>query len=171
MQLIQTVTVGSGGASSITFTSIPSTYTDLVLMVNPRSGSSNDILFLRVNGSTSATTSRYMEGNSSSVSTGSSTSNTFVRFGTITSGASANSFSVATAHLPNYTGSSNKMVSIDYVSENNATTAYQTIVAGTYPITDAITSLTISNTGGSLAEYSTASLYGILKGSGGATVS
>lgn len=171
MELIQTTSVGAGGASSITFTSIPATYTDLWLMVNVRSGSNNDTLFLRVNGSTASTTSAYMEGNGASVSSGSSTTNTFVRFGTITSAASADTFSSARAYLPNYTSSANKTVTTDYVSENNNTTAYQTLVAGVFPITDAITSLTISNTGGSLAAYSSASLYGVKNGSGGATVS
>ena len=35
--LISSVTVGSGGAASIEFTSIPSTYTDLVLKLSARS--------------------------------------------------------------------------------------------------------------------------------------
>lgn len=171
MELINKVTVGAGGATSIQFTSIPQTYTDLVLLVSVRSGSSNDILFLRINGSTAATNSRILEGNGATATANSSTTNSFVRFGTITSGASANSFSNGAAYLPNYTGAATKLVSIDYVSENNGTTAYQTLVGGSFPITDAITSLLVSNTGSSIAQYSTAYLYGILKGSGGATAS
>lgn len=171
MELINSASVGAGGATSIQFSSIPQTYTDLVLLISVRSGSSNDTLFLRINGNTLATTSRILEGNGSSATGNSSTTNTFVRFGTITSGATASTFSSGLAYLPNYTGSANKTVSVDYVSENNDTTAYQTIVGGTFPITAAITSLLISNTGSSIAQYSTAYLYGILKGSGGATVS
>lgn len=169
MKLISSVTVGAGGAANIQFTSIPGTYTDLVLLVSVRSGVSNDTLFLRVNGSTAATESRFLEGNGASVSTNFSTTNTFVRFGTITSGASASSFSSASVYLPNYTGSAQKTIGTDYVSENAGTTAYQTLVAGKFPITAAITSLLISNTGGSLAQYSSAYLYGITKGTGGAT--
>jgi len=171
MELINSVTVGAGGATSIQFTSIPQTYTDLVVLVSVRSGSSNDVLFLRINGSTAATNSKILEGNGSTASANSSTTNTFVRFGTITSAASSNSFSNGAAYLPNYTGAATKTVSIDYVSENNGTTAYQTLVGGSFPITDAITSLLVSNTGSSIAQHSTAYLYGILKGSGGATVS
>jgi hypothetical protein len=169
--LIASATVGSGGATNITFSSIPQTYTDLTLAISIRSGSSNDVLFMRINGDTSATNSMIVEGNGSSVSPNSSTTNTFVRFGTITSGASASTFSSGLAYFPNYTGSALKTVGVDYVSENNATTAYQTLVGGRFPITAAITSLLISNTGSSLAEFSTAYLYGTLKGSGGATVS
>jgi hypothetical protein len=172
MELIQAAVVGSGGAASIQFAAIPQTYTDLVLLVSVRSGSSGDTLFLRINGDAlSSTTSKILEGNGATATGSSSTSNTFVRFGTITSGASANTFSSGSAYLPNYTGSANKTVSVDYVMENNGTTAYQTIVAGTFPVTGAITSLLVSNTSSSIAQYSTAYLYGILKGSGGATVS
>lgn len=171
MQLIGSGTVGAGGAANITISSIPQTYTDLLLVVSVRSGSSNDVLFVRINGDTSATTSMILEGNGSTQAPNTSTTNTFVRFGTITNGATASTFSNGSAYFPNYTDSAQKTVSVDYVSENNATTAYQTIVAGKFPITAAITSLLISNTAGSLAEYSTAYLYGILKGSGGATVS
>jgi hypothetical protein len=172
MQLISSASVGSGGATSMQFNSIPQTYTDLVLLVSVRSGSSGDTLFLRINNDTlSSTTSKILEGNGATASGSSSTSNTFVRFGSITSAASANTFSSGSAYLPNYTGSANKTVSVDYVMENNGTTGYQTIVSGVFPVTAAITALTISNTSSSLAEFSTAYLYGILKGSGGATVS
>jgi hypothetical protein len=172
MELIKAAVVGAGGATSIQFTSIPQTYTDLVLLVSVRSGSSSDTLFIRINGdAVSSTTSKILEGNGSTATGSSSTSDTFVRFGTITSAASANTFSNGLAYIPNYTGSANKTVSVDYVMENNGTTAYQTIVGGAFPVTAAITSLSVSNTAASLAQYSTAYLYGILKGSGGATVS
>ena len=39
---ISTVTVGSGGAASITFSSIPATYTDLVLKISGRHDTSSD---------------------------------------------------------------------------------------------------------------------------------
>jgi len=169
--LIASSTVGAGGAASISFSSIPQTYTDLTLAISIRSGSSNDVLYVRINGDTSATTTMILEGNGASVTPNTSTTNTFVRFGTITSAASASSFSNGLAYFPNYTGSAQKTVSVDYVSENNGSTAYQTIVAGKFPVTAAITSILVTNTGGSLAEFSTAYLYGTLKGSGGATVS
>ena len=47
---IATVTVGSGGASSISFTSIPSTYTHLQIRA---SYTGNDVPLLRLNGDTS----------------------------------------------------------------------------------------------------------------------
>ena len=58
-------------------------------------------------------------------------------------------------------------VSVDSVQENNATEAYQTIVAGLWNDTSAITSMVIGNFGGGFAEHSSASLYGITAGSDG----
>jgi hypothetical protein len=85
----------------------------------------------------------------------------------------SNTFSSTQVYIPNYAGSTNKSVSIDHVTENNATNAYFSgIVAGLWSNTAAITSVKIlDQDGGSLVAGSTASIYGILKGSGGATVS
>ena len=54
--LIASNTVGSGGAASISFSSIPSTYTDLLVKISTRdnTGSFNDML-LTFNGSGSYT--------------------------------------------------------------------------------------------------------------------
>ena len=49
---IATVTVGAGGAASIDFTSIPGTYTDLLVLISARSTRSTDYrdeLFIRFN--------------------------------------------------------------------------------------------------------------------------
>ena len=64
---IQTVTVGSGGASSITFSSIPSTYTDLCLKYSIRTSSNTlstvyDYGHLEINGNTSSLSIRQLYG-------------------------------------------------------------------------------------------------------------
>ena len=46
---ITTVTVGSGGASSIDFTSIPQTYTDLVIKTSARNTSTSTTMYLEFN--------------------------------------------------------------------------------------------------------------------------
>ena len=51
---IQTVTVGSGGASSIDFTSIPQTYTDLCLVYSARLTTTDTNWRLKINGSASS---------------------------------------------------------------------------------------------------------------------
>jgi hypothetical protein len=83
----------------------------------------------------------------------------------------SNTFLSGALYLPNYAGSTQKSFSVDSVGENNSTTAYQVLTAGLYNQTTAITALSVLTYGSSLVQYSTASLYGILKGSGGASVS
>jgi hypothetical protein len=173
MTLISTTTVGSGGATEITFSSIPQTYTDLYLVVSARSTGSttNETVILKFNGVTTNQTSRSLLGDGGSASSP-AYSNLLIRD---IPGASStsNTFGSSSIYIPNYAGSTNKSVSVDHVNENNSTNAYfQDIFAGLWSSTAAITSVTYKpNDGGNLAQYSTASLYGILKGSGGATVS
>jgi hypothetical protein len=176
MELIGSVSVGSGGAASMTFSAIPQTYTDLKLVVCSRSigGGYNPTLNLEINADTSVNyLSRDLIGNGSA--TGSNTRNSLPYFFIgAHSGASstANSFGSTSVLLPNYTGSANKTISCESVSEHNDPQAFQYIIAGTFPKTTAISSLRVFDPGGGgFAQHSTAYLYGILKGSGGATVS
>ena len=161
---IATVTVGSGGASSIEFTSIAATYTDLCILLCARSNRSavSDPVNLEFNGSTTSDTSRYLEGDGSSASSGDAggTQTEIARV----PGASATSstFGNALIYVPNYAGSNNKSSSGDSVTENNATSAYAKLSAGLWSNTSAITSVKlISQTGNSFVQYSTATLYGI----------
>jgi hypothetical protein len=50
--LISSVTVGSGGAANIEFTSIPQTYTDLLYKISGRLSVDSASAFLRYNGTT-----------------------------------------------------------------------------------------------------------------------
>lgn len=167
MQLIQTVTVGSGGAANITFSSIPQTFTDLVLVVSSRSGESanNSFAGVTLNTSGGTYTSRRLQGNGSGTSSSSFNDWFFVTCGNATT---SNTFGNATIYLPNYTSSNAKVGSADTVNENNNTTAYQEIWAWSSNITAAVTQVSLGVTGGFL-QYSSASLYGILKGSDGVT--
>jgi hypothetical protein len=168
MTLIEHKELGSA-AASITFTSIPQTYTDLLLVTSLRSAQADVALevFLSFNGSTSSFSARQLYGSGSGVG-----SSTPARQAGLLPGANATSsvFNNATIYIPNYAGSSNKSYSADSVTENNGTTAYQNIVAGLWSVTDAINSITITNTGGNnFTQYSSVTLYGILKGSDGTT--
>jgi hypothetical protein len=89
------------------------------------------------------------------------------------SGQTANTFANGLLYLSNYASSASKPFSIDNVEETNATAATQWLGAGLYNLSTAITSLELYNTAaGNFVQYSSATLYGILKGSsGGVTVS
>jgi hypothetical protein len=165
MTLIETKTLGTA-AASIEFTSIPQTFTDLVVLASLR-GDETPFVSLRFNGSTSNFTNRQLSGEGSPVSSFART-DTFV--GYITSPSqTANTFASHGLYISNYAGSTNKSFSIDYVTENNATTAFQGLVAGLWSDTSAITSIQFAIFGGpgNYVAGSTISLYGVLKGSDG----
>jgi hypothetical protein len=160
--LISSVTVGSGGAANIEFTSIPATYTDLLLKTSVRSNRSatDDSLFVKFNGSTSNFSGIRLYGQGSSVA--SDTQSPGISQPPAAS-ATANTFSNGELYIPNYTGSTAKSFSVDGVGEDNISTpVYATLFGHLWNSTSAITSITIySGTSNNLVQYSTAYLYGI----------
>jgi hypothetical protein len=155
--LIASSTVGAGGAASIDFTSIPSTYTDLVLKVSARDGDSNWVLNMKFNGTNGS--SRYLQGEGASASSGTQSN---MRFIVDSAGGTANTFGNAEIYIPNYTSSNYKSVSIDSVSEANATIEYMRMVAALWSSTSAINQITLLDVvSGNIPQYSTAYLYGV----------
>jgi hypothetical protein len=166
MTLIASSTVGAGGAASIDFTSIPSTYTDLTLFLNARSNHTNamDSVTLQVNGSATSYTDRQLYG--TGTTTGSNTSffgTTKVNFCNIPAASStANTFSNSSLYLPNYTVSQNKSGSIDGASEDNTASGnLLNLSAMLWSNTAAINRVTFSTANGTFVQYSTAYLYGV----------
>lgn len=157
---IASVTVGSGGAASIAFTSIPATYTDLVVKISGRNTSSGDWFNLSFNGSTSNFTGRQLFGTGGGAFSYAKTDGTEA-FVNNNSSTTASTFSNSEVYIPNYAGSTNKSFSVDSVTENNGTTAYSILYAGLWSQTSAITSLTFTPNANTLAQYTTATLYGI----------
>jgi len=164
IQIGSTVTVGAGGASSIDFTSIPSTYTDLVLKISARTTRSaqvSDAISVSINGVATNQTSLYLEGSGSATGSGTLTS---FRTQATGAGATANTFGNSEFYFPNYAGSTNKSASSDGVSENNATAANAWLVANLWSQTAAINQITITDlNSATFVQYTTASLYGISK--------
>lgn len=161
---IATVTVGAGGASNITFSSIPQIYTDLILKFSTRcaTGGAADVAATLNNDSGSNYPYRRLQGNGSSASSGNGTYTAMVAGSSTGSTDTANTFANSELYIPNYISSNYKSGSTDAVTENNATTAYATLQAGLWNNTSAITSISLFNTGGqNFAQYSTATLYGI----------
>lgn len=158
--LIATTTVGSGGAASIAFSSIPQTYTDLKLVVSARNTVAANIILASFNGSTADFTARILSGNGSSASSSVPTSRAvaFLQLNTDT----ASVFSNSEIYIPNYSGSTFKSFSSDSVRENNATGATLVLLAGLWSNTAAISSIALTLTdSGNFMQYSSASLYGI----------
>jgi hypothetical protein len=174
MSLISTITVGSGGATGIDFTSIPQTFTDLLLVTSLRSafGSAYQDVPIYFNNNGSGYSMKKLFGNGSSSGTGTTSGSGAIAAVLCNAATStSNSFSNCSIYISNYTGSTNKFYSIDSVYENNGATAFQEIQTGLWSNTSAINQIAVSGAGQTFVQYSTVSLYGILKGSGGATVS
>jgi hypothetical protein len=160
--LIASSTVGAGGASSIDFTSIPSTYTDLCLEVSLRGdqASNTNAYLISFNGSTTTFTTRRLYGNGASAASDSSSAGDYG----VANGASttASTFNNAAIYIPNYAGSTNKSFSVDEVVENNATTGFDVLTAGLWSTTSAINRVTLTGNGSTkFVQYSTAYLFGI----------
>jgi len=160
---IASTTVGSGGASNITFSSIPSTYTDLCLKLSVRSNrsASEDGLGIAPNVATSGYTYRILSGNGSNASSVATAYEQIwaarVQGNTTTS----NTFTSSEFYFPNYAGSNYKSASAEFITENNATEAYAYMSALLWSNTAAITSISLSAGAYSWLTYSTAYLYGV----------
>jgi len=165
---IATVTVGSGGASSIDFTSIPGTYSDILIKLSGRvagTGAGTQARF-RFNGSTSGYSDRTLEGDGSSTLSFSRSGSSYIYNLCLVQGGggdpSPNTWGSADIYIPNYAGSNNKSVSFDSVTEKNGNPAYADLVAGLWSNTAAITSINITSQDGSnFVQYSSATIYGI----------
>jgi hypothetical protein len=159
---IATVTVGSGGAGYIEFTSIPGTYTDLCILSSLRNNDStyNDIqVFAYFNGSTTSYARQIIYGDGSG-SGAANVSNATAAFADIPAYTSS-TFSNNILYIPNYTSSNYKSYLADMVTENNATGSYTGLYGLLWSNTAAITSIKLQPNAGNLVQYSTATLYGI----------
>jgi hypothetical protein len=152
-------------AAALDITSIPDTFTDLLLVLSIR-GASSGFFGIAFNGSSSDITSRLLYGDGANAASTSRT-DLYISYGDGPS-ETANTFANYQIYLPNYASSNYKSWSLDGVGENNATTAHQTIQAGLWSQTAAINQLTINNWNTTnLAVYSSFTLYGITAGSDG----
>ena len=167
MALISTVTVGAGGAASIDFNAIAGTFTDLVVLVSARNvATTNPTVEIKLNSASATASEKYIYGDGASASGGNNTA----LYGVVDYNPNtASTFGNMQIYIPNYAGTTAKVVSVDAVTESNATAAVQKLTTSIFG-SSAVTSVNIISANGNFAQYSSASLYGIIKGSGGASV-
>ena len=151
---IATTTLSTAGA--ITFTSIPSTYTDLILVISGNNINSTAQLYMRLNsdgGSNYGTT--YMYGNGSSA--GSSNQSPY-SFAAASRGTMTSEQFTSIVHFMNYANTSIRKTFLVRTSQSNSETYAS---ADQWSSTSAISSITFSQTLGNMAVGTTATLYGI----------
>jgi hypothetical protein len=164
---IATVTVGSGGASSIDFTSIPSTYKHLQVRWLARNASNSPFqasaVFLRMNSDTSSTYWNHgLFGNGSTVGSFAQSNTGYMNIiEAIANDATANIFSAGVLDILDYADTNkNKTVrSLWGVDRNGGGTT--ALFSGSWTSTSAINSLSFIPQTSPLQQYSTFALYGI----------
>jgi hypothetical protein len=174
LKLIQTITVGSGGAANVTFSSVPQTFTDLVFTVSARSTSSDflDSIFISINGGAEGNvfTQVWAKGEGGGASADQYATPISLNYPFYNSAATttANTFGSGLIYLPNYTVAASRSFIFDGGTENNSTTLYRMdLGGGRFNSTATISQIALGFANGNLVENSTISMYGITKGSDG----
>lgn len=170
MTLIASVTVGGSGSSNIYFSSIPNTYTDLLLVFSLRTNNAANTNNSRIgfNSSGSGFSSKFILGNSSTASSGNGISTAYYTDSIFSNGdnATGGAYNSGQIYIPNYKSTSQqKSFSIDSVTENNSGSAgavATSMAAGLFSDTSAINYIEIfPSSSGSFNPNSTVYLYGI----------
>lgn len=162
---IATVTVGSGGSSSIDFTSIPSTYTHLqIRLISRLSGTggaqSNTIRFNSDTGTNYR--SHFLLGNGSSASAfdGGATTRLFNGIGADADDPSS-MFGACIIDILDYTNTNKNKVTRTLGGADLNGGGEITFISGLWLNTSAITSISIIPETGTYVQYSSFALYGI----------
>ena len=162
---ISTTTLGTATAS-VTFSSIPQRYTDLILVVTARQATVNTTdmgMQVNSNGSITASWSAINGNGSSATSTRSSNPFGYFYLGdSAPSNAASGIFSVTTVHIMNYANTTLNKTVLARSSQDLSGSGNVRVAAGLFPTTAAITSTTVGGSAGSdLATGCTFTLYGI----------
>jgi len=153
----------SSSAASVTFSAIPSTYTDLVLRCSVRTDSVSlgDYGFIRINGLTTGYHEVEIYGTGSAAG---SQFNSTIRWkltDTINgNGSTANTFSSTETYIPNYAGSTAKIASSFGTQEGNATAEIISAIASYNSTISGITTILVYSNSNWVAG-SSFYLYGI----------
>jgi hypothetical protein len=149
---IATTTVSGSSTTAVTFSSIPSTYTDLVLIANATASSAGQGMNLTFNGDTGSnysSTRLYGSGSSDR-----QTSGTFINF-------ALGSFDAGQLVLANIQNYSNSTTNKTMLLRQNTASAFVGALVGLWRNTAAINAITIQISGGNYVAGSTFTLYGV----------
>lgn len=158
---IATTTLSTATAS-ITFSSIPATYTHLQIRAIAQNSSSNTYSNMRFNSDTGSNyNDHYLDGDGSSVTVGASVSDNKLYFGYITVSTNTNMFGVMVVDILDY-ANTNKYKTIRTLNGKDMNgSGFVELGSGAWRNTNAVTDITITPGANNFAQYSSFALYGI----------
>jgi len=166
MELVETVTVGGGGASSIAFSSIPNDGQDLVLKMSFRFTSTDNFFYVNLNNNTSTRyASRGVGQSGGNIDTFATTNRTYLRSYAQPSYTSSSEFTVSSMHIFRYSeGLTNvPVVQESAVASNSSGNSRTFLMVQDYlAYGSPISSIQITSPNGNFVAHSTASLYKII---------
>lgn len=148
----------------IEFTSIPQTYTDLVIHQDTRTSSAGDGRIVGNFNGTGGMPSQlnYGFGGGTFGATNYTTTDSVITFGNGASNWTASTFGGNKLYIPNYSSSTLTKTTISYGSgENNGTDSIMGFMAANWPTTTAVNTIRLYPFTGSWLAQSTFTLYGI----------
>ena len=167
---IATVTVGSGGASSIEFTSIPGTYQHLQIRLIARSTASdtNNDLKVQVGNGSVDTGSNYAQhylygtGASAVAEGAASQSSPYLIYRAMTAAnATASVFGAGVIDILDYASTSKTKVMRSFGGHDRNGAGVVTVASTLWNSTSAITNIKLTTSANNFAEFSQAALYGV----------
>ena len=164
---ISTTAVTSGGAASVTFSSIPSTYTHLqirLLARTNRTGYSNDLLKVTFNSDTATNYSAFrMYGDGGGAGTSANNTQAYMEDWIVSSDAAgSNVFGTVVIDVLDYKDTNKHKTLRSLGGFDNNGDGYVALSSGNWRSTSAITSVSIAMASGtSFKQYSHFALYGI----------
>jgi len=155
---ISTVTVGSGGSTTISFSSIPATYKHLQIRAIAKASGTNFNPKMQFNGDTSSNYSwHYIYGDGSTAVAGAGATQAFIYNSIISTNASMyNGFVI---DILDYSNTSKYKTTRELSGQDRNGSGEIALWSGNWRSTSAITSIAFSN--GTFDQYSSFALYGI----------
>lgn len=159
---IATVTVGAGGSSTITFSSIPSTYKHLQIRAIARGTAATNEIWAQFNSDTAANYSTHQVYGSGSAAGATGTSGTtYVKVGEISgTNAGASVFGTSVIDILDYADTNKYKTTRALTGVDANGTGYVLLASGNWRSTSAISSITLYYSSYSFNQYSSFALYG-----------
>jgi hypothetical protein len=158
---IATTTVGSGGTGTITFSSIPATYTHLQIRYFAKNTSADYSIRAQFNSDTAANYSHHgLYGTGATVGTYSGASQTYMQFGN-NADTTTSVFAGGIIDILDYTNTNKYKTTRSLSGWDKNGGGVIELTSSSWRSTSAVTSISLFDFAGDFAQYSSFALYGI----------